>query len=420
MMSANESHDRGAESTPPARRRATWLGRVVGLLLVLALLGGGAGVAYYFMTHKSKPARRPPEAKAALVEIRRVAVGTEPITVRAMGVVIPARTMELASRVSGHILDVSKAFEPGGHFAKGTKMLGVDPKDYQLLVPARASDVAKAAHDLKVEMGEQAVARKGYELLEADVRPEDKDLLLRVPQLAMATAAVLAAEAAKEKADLDVKRTDVLSPFNAVIQSRSVNKGSQVAVGAPLASLVGTDKYWVRVSVPMDQLKWIHIPGFNSSAASTVRVYHKAAWGPKGFRTGTVERLMTDLEPEGRMAQLLVAVADPLHLAEPLQQRRQLILGAYVRVEIEGRELPDVVRVPRTALRDGKEVWVMRRDRTLDIRRVEIVWGGNEHVCVSGALGEGDLLIVSDLPTAVAGMALRTAKTADTQPEGGR
>ncbi len=403
-----------------AGNRAAVLGRVVGVVLVLALLGGAGYVAYYLMTHKKAPRRKGPTETAALVEVSRVSVGTEPITVRVMGVVIPARTMELASRVSGHILTVSGAFEPGGQFAKGTKILQVDPKDYELLVPRRVGELATATHDLKVEKGEQSVARREYELLAAEVRPEDKELLLREPQLVMAIAAVSAAEAAKEKAELDLERTDVLSPFNAAIQSRSVNEGSEVAVGTPLASLVGTDKYWVRVSVPMDQLKWIHIPGFNSPQASTVRIYHKMAWGPTGFRAGTVERLMTDLEPEGRMAQLLVKVADPLHLKVPLDQRRQLILGAYVRAEITGRDLPDVVRLPRTALRDGKEVWVMRRDRTLDIREVEIVWGGDEHVCVCGGLGEGDLLIVSDLPAPVAGMALRTAKAADTQPEGGR
>jgi multidrug efflux pump subunit AcrA (membrane-fusion protein) len=200
--------------------------------------------------------------------------------------------------------------------------------------------------------------------------------------------------------------------------------GSLVNTGTVLASLVDIDKYWVQVSVGVDELRWIAIPSVPSQKGSRVRVYYESAWGPDAYRTGTVERLLPDLEPQGRMARLLIAVTDPLQRQVDSTERYALILGAYVRVQIEGQELQDVIQVPRTALRDGMNVWIMQADNTLDIRRVNAVWNGNDHVYVDKGLAQGDLLIISDLATPVQSMALRTADSAGPErlakaPDGG-
>ena len=92
-----------------------------------------------------------------------------------------------------------------------------------------------------------------------------------------------------------------------------------------------------------------------------------------------------------------------------------MILGAYVRVEIEGKELSDIVLVDRQFLRDGKRVWVMTPDGKLDMRAVEIVWGDSECVCVAAGLEDGDLLITSNLAAPVQGMSVRDARA---EPQG--
>jgi RND family efflux transporter MFP subunit len=396
-----------------------WLGLLFRVLLLLAVLAAGGGVSFYWLTRTPKAHRRPPQPQATLVEVRPVSPRTHTVVVRPLGTVIPARTIQLASQVSGRIVHVSPELIPGGRFSAGEKILQIEPKDYELAVRQRASDLAKERSALKVEMGQQSVARRECELLGEEIKPEDEELVLRKPQLATAQAAVEAADAVLQQAQLDLKRTDVLAPFNAMIRSRTVDLGSQVSVGTALASLVGTDKYWVQVSIPVDELRWVDVPGPGRTDGSPARVYCEPAWGPDAFRAGTVERLMAELEPQGKMARLLVAVQDPLELSSDTGQRYPLILGSYVRVEIRGRDLPNVVRVPRTALRDGRCVWVMRPDRTLDIRQVKTVWSGNEHVYVTDGLSEGDLLITSDLGAPVQGMALRSAETA-ARREGGR
>ncbi|MCD4824201.1 MAG: efflux RND transporter periplasmic adaptor subunit [Phycisphaerae bacterium] len=386
------------------------LGQGGRLLLVLVILAVGGGISFYWMTHKPTAKRRQRKSRTTLVEVSRVSPQSYKVVIKAMGTVIPARSIQLAPRVGGQVVDISPKFVPGGRFQANERILQVDPKDYQLAVQQRADDLAKAQCELKLEMGQQSVARRESELLGETIKEEDKELLLRQPQLAMNRAMVAAAAAALEQSQLDLKRTSIAAPFNAMIQSRSVDLGSQVNAGTAIASLVGTDEYWVKVSVPVDQLKWISIPGIGATRGSHVYIHYESSCGPDAGLEGSVSRLMAELEPQGRMAQLLVAVKDPLLLKSAAVQRFPLILNSYVRVEIQSRDVPQAIRVPRTALRDGSRVWVMRADNTLDIREVKIVWSGNECVYVTDGLRDGDMLITSNLTTPVQGMTLHMPK----------
>ena len=418
MNSMNDRNTEGAEGTAaaPATTRS---GVVLRVLLALAILGTSAAVALYWLTHRPKPPRRAPEALAALVEVLRVAPAREQVTIRAMGTVRPAHSADLAARVSGEIVEVNPEFVPGGRFGKGARILSVERSDYELAVRQRAADLTRAQGDLALEMGQQDVARREYELLGRDLDDADRALLLRQPQLAKAKAAVSAAEAALDDAQLDLRRTDVTAPFHAVVQTRNADLGSQVNAGAALATLVGTDEYWIETAVPVDELRWIRFPDEGAGPGSAARICHESAWGRGAFRTGVVVRLMADLEPEGRMARLLVGVPDPLDLKSPSAARRPLLIGSFVRVEIAGRELVSVVRLPRSVLRDGNRVWVMDGKGTLEIREVGLAWTGDEYVYVNEGLADGDLVVTSDLAAPVPGMALRTSGSEHVR-EGGR
>lgn len=405
------------ESPPDTTERglaAVWAGSrrlrlAVSLILGLLVLGAGAAVSAYWLTNKPKPERRPPRSASVLVEIMPIRHETKRVTIRAMGTVIACQTIQLAPRVSGDIVQVSREFLPGGRFAAGDLILRIDPRDYQFVVRQKAYDVAQADRDLKLELGQQSVAKREYELLKDAVEKEDQELVLRKPQLKTAHAALASAQASLAKAELDLKRTDVQAPFNAMVQSRQVNLGSQVSTGTQLAELVGTDEYWVEASVPVDQLKWIKIPTKSGQSGSPVRVHYAASWGAGIFRKGYVLRLATELEPQGRMAKLIASIRDPLSLAPGSAGQPAMILGAYVRIEIDGKDLPDVVRVPRLALRDGSNLWIVSPRSTLDVRSVKIAWSSRDFVYVADELREGESLIISGLATPVQGMALRVA-----------
>jgi len=256
---------------PPHRwRRLMATGLKVAL--PIALLVGGGGLAVGLMETGPKAARQAPTRQAKLVEVTPVRVDRATVTVHAMGTVTADRQVDLRPQVGGRVSWVSDEFMPGGILGAGDPLLRIDPKDFELVVRQKAAALATAESNLKIEQGQQSIAKREYELLGETIKPEDRELVLRQPQLATVQAAVDTAKSTLEQARLDLARTHVTAPFNAVVQSRDVNLGTQVSTTTSLTTLVGTDAYLVEVAVPVDQLKWLRVPHKNGEAGSAVRV----------------------------------------------------------------------------------------------------------------------------------------------------
>jgi RND family efflux transporter MFP subunit len=389
----------------PPRRSLLWraLRFVVRVVLPVLVLAAGGWAAKQLLESGPSAKRRPPTRRARLVEVVRARRGDHSTSVQAMGVVRPAREVVVKARVEGEVLEAAGPFVPGARLAEDALILRLDARDYELTVRQRESELAKARADLAVERGNQVIAQRESDLLGEESKDEDRALLLRKPQLAIAEAAVKKAEAALDDARLDVQRTIIRAPFNAVVRERMVDLGAQVTPGTELVRLVGTDEYWVEVSIPVDQLRWIEIPAAAGERGAAVTISDESAWGSQRRRSGHVLCLLSDLEAEGRMARLLVSVGDPL--ADP-----PMLLDAYVRVAIEGRNLEGVVDVDRRLLRDGDRVWVMNEQSRLEIRPVEIAFRERDRVFVSSGIEDGERLVASDLSSVVEGMPLRLAE----------
>jgi hypothetical protein len=155
----------------------------------------------------------------------------------------------------------------------------------------------------------------------------------------------------------------------------------------------------------VDRLNWIMIPHNSEEAGAKVRISYR-----NGFElNGTIIKLLGELGAEGRMARVLVEIKDPLGLNSIEKSRPPLLIGEYVRLEIEGRKLNNVYRLPRTALRDNTRIWLVSKDGKLEIRNVETLWRDAQTVLLTDGLQPGEQLIVSDLSKPVDGMQLQVA-----------
>jgi hypothetical protein len=195
------------------------------------------------------------------------------------------------------------------------------------------------------------------------------------------------------------------------VLSKSIDIGSQVGTQEALAELVGTDTYWVQVSIPIERLDWIQIPRRTGEPGAPVQI----SYGQAHSVDGTVIRLLGDLESEGRMARLLIAVDDPLNRRPAKRQAPPLLLGEYVKAKIQGRVLDNVFTIPRTALRDANTIWLVKNDNRLEIRQVVPVWRDAQSVVLHDDLKAGDRLIVTDLPAPVNGMEVRIQSDPSTE-----
>jgi len=391
--------------------------------MVLAVLGGGAFFSMSLMKSGPTATRKIPERRARLVEVQKVRLSNHRVTIEGMGTVQPARQIDLYARVNGEVRSISPLLMPGGHFLAGEQILQIDRSDYELVIRERLADLKQAQSNLKLELGQQSVALREFELLGENFgkKPggnsnnKDLDLVLRLTQLENVRAGVEKAQSALEKAKLDLDRTRITSPFNALVKTEAIDLGAVVTTATKLATLVGTNSYRVEVLIPVNQLRWIKIPGMNQlESGSAAKVYDQAAWGKKAFREGRVIRLAGDLEAQGRMARLLVSVPDPLGLKTGGKHLPHLLIGSFVRVAMKGRTLKQVVAINREHLRDGDTVWLMNAKNELELRPIEIVYRSREQVFVSSGLHKGERLVVTDLAAPLSGMPLRTQKIDET------
>jgi RND family efflux transporter MFP subunit len=363
----------------------------------------------YLMNAPSHAKRGKPSREARLVEVVDVSPGKAALSIEAWGTVEPARQISLQSQVTGEIQQIAENFQPGAYADKGSLLLQIDRADYESTLRQRRADLTKAKADLALEVGKAAVAEQEFDLLSQETAPspEQRSLMLREPQQATARATVASAEAVLAAAELDLKRTRVTAPFNALILERHADLGARVATGGNIATLVGTDTFWVELAVPAASLRWIDLPEEGESG-SQVQLYQDQVWSPGYFRQGRVIRLRGDLDQKGRMARLLVEVSDPLALKEKHQE--PLLIGAFVRAEIKGRELEDILALERSWLRDADKVWVMDSENKLAIRQPQVVYRGVDKVYVRGDLQTEDRVVISDLSVAAEGMPLRLAQ----------
>jgi len=346
---------------------------------------------------------------APLVKIEPLVLDTYQVNIPAMGLVIPAREMVLKVPVSGEIIEISPEFTVGGILQENATILQIDQKDYQLALQEKQRGLSDAEYAYKLELGRQDVAQREWNLLYEDKKAGqvESELALRKPHLEKAQVDIEAAKAELEQAKINLARTRVTAPFNAMVLNRNVTLGSQVASQEKMADLIGTDIYWVQVSVPVEHLKWLKIPKDHAEEGSPASIKYRES----NICCGRVIRLLADLSKEGRMARLLIEVKDPLDLKAQDGRRAPLLVGEYVRVFLEGPPLPDVYRIPRFALHNDNQIWILDKDEKLAIRPVDIIWRDEENVFVRDGLQPGDLLITSPLAVPVDGMQLRIAQT---------
>lgn len=378
----------------------------------LLVMGISLSLSYYWLSHKPKAKRNTVQHLAPLVDVTQLSLIDHTIILNAMGSIIPAKKVNLTSRINGMIISVSPNFISGGFLTEGEQIVQLDPTDYKLQIKQKQNILEKAKFDLTIELGQQAIAKREYKLLNANLDSQSKTLVLRKPHLALAKATVAAAEASLTQAHLDLQRTKTTSPFNAIVLETNAHIGSWVSTfstGTPLIKLAGVDYFWVLASLPVDKLNKIKIPKTDQETGSNVKIFYTAAWGKTRYRTGTIKSLKPTLETSGRMAQIIIEIPDPLSRKIEHKDAPKLILDAFVRLEIEGSTLKNVYAIDENLLHNNQKLWLLNQNNTLDIKTIVPLYAEKGRIFISAQqLPSQARIISSNLTTPIQGMQLRT------------
>ncbi len=378
---------------------------LVHFVIPLGILGVGAAAAVTMVRSAETTEPSDPERAIPLVEVIEAVPYDGPVHVSGNGVIEAEREATVSPQISGRILAVGEGLVDGGRVQRGDMLVDIDDRDYELAVKQQKAQVERAKLEVEVEKSAGDAAAREWEI---SGRPPPKDarrIALRAPQRELAEANVEAARAALDAAKLDLTRSKLRAPFNATVASESVEVGDVVAPGSVIARLVGTDRFLARVSLPVEDLIHLEVAK-DGQPGSPVTLRQRLSRGAEIVRKGYVLRVVSELDPESRTAQVLIAVDNPL---DPPEGAKPLYVGSFVEADIEGTEVADGVTIPGRAVFEGNRVWVVDDRDLLVLRELQIAFSRGEEMVVAEGLAAGDRVVTTAVPRAVAGMKVRLA-----------
>ncbi len=288
----------------------------------------------------------------AAVKVMQVAPREVPVQFDYVGQVAGSREIEVRARVTGIV--EKRLYEEGQRIREGQVMFRIDPAPYRARVAAAEAQLDQAKAQLAQAEREYARVKPLAEAEAASRKEADDALSTRD----LARAAVKAAEAQLQQANIDLGYTDVRAPLAGVAGRAQKVEGSLAVAGADslLTTLAQTDPAYVN---------------FGVGEVEYLRTRDEVARGvlkldPKGF---TVQLKGSDgaaIPLSGRLG-FQDYKADTSTGAFALRatfdnKDGRLSPGQFVRVQLAGASRPDALAVPQRAVLDsaqGKFVYVI-------------------------------------------------------------
>ena len=381
------------------------------IVLPVVVLAGGVAAAKVLVDAKKPVQSSPPRSPVRVVLVETVERRALTHEVHTYGTVAPRAETTLVAEVTGRIVEVSESFVTGGNVDDGEVLLRIDPAIYEANEASARAALARAEAALEREKAEADVARREWERFG---KGEASPLVLRIPQLAEAQADVDSAAASLERAELDLARTAVRSPYSGRIRTRFVEDGQYVTAGTRVATIYATDFAEVRLPISPNELAFLDLPlaGETQSPPNATRVTLVSRLGGRPHPwPAWISRTEAEVDRRTRSIHAVARVRDPYRSPEG-DDRPPLLVGDFVEAVITGRSVEDCAVVPRRAVEDGR-VWMVDSDNRLRRREVEVLRLGDQEAWIGKGLQDGERVCITELDIAVEGMKVRVQPATD-------
>jgi len=325
-------------------------------------------------------AQQPPPASVQVAEVL-----AEPATLWSdfTGRVAAPETVELRPRVSGYIDKVS--FGEGELVQRGDVLFTIDPRPYRARERAAQAELARARSQLTLSEGR---AGRAQQLLDSRaISREEYDE--RMAARDSARAAVSAAQATLENAQLDLQYTAVKAPISGRVGRAYVTRGNLASADQTLlTTLVSVDPMYVYFE--SDQRTFVGSRGFfTPEQRPEVRI---GLAGEDGYpHIGELDFIDNQLNSHTGTIQFRAVIANPNGAFKP---------GQFARVEMPTEQLGNALLVNRKAVltdQDRRYVYVVNAQNLTERREVEAGPQLDELVLIRSGLQPGERVVVNGL-----------------------
>ena len=420
------------------------------IVLAVLVLASGAGVTTWLLENRPEPETVIPTAPRRVVRTMRLKKQDRTFMVRGFGTVRPKTELSVVPEVSGKVIRRAPGFRTGGFVKKGALLFQIDPADHELTIARHKAEIARLRADIaRLEQEEQnhradlGIARRHLGLLtqemdrskrlrgqgvissgqyeqsqqnflrqERAVQSIQNALALLPAQFRQKRASLEASRSELSRAVLQLSRTKVRAPFDARVREASLDAGDFAGAGRSVGRIFDASALEVPVSLPMADARWVFRPAGGGAPAGfrAARVFWNQ-FGQRVVRRGRVSLVDAGLDPSTRALTLVVEIREPVKDQAP--DHSPPVVGKFVEVEIAGVTMRDVYVVPRAALHENDEVYLLDGGR-LRIAPVEVVRKERAGVVIRGGVLENARIVLSAIPDPVSGMKLYERTEAST------
>ena len=360
------------------------------LFLVISI-----ALAIFMIKNKSMAVSEKVKASIPYVKTMMLLPQTVNASIASQGVISPESALALLSELNSKVDWISPSMETGSSFSKGDTLLILDKRDYELALITAESNVLNAEVNLEREKAESDLASKEWKRVGAGA---GSDLALRKPQLAQAKATLAAAQATLERAQRNLKRTVFIAPFDGRVRTKNVDPGATIFPGTALGNIYATESFEVRLPIANQDVPFTGLD-FNGRQIPEEKQLDVELSLGNSILKGKVVRAEAEVDPITRMLSIVARIDN----TPSVSNSNPIAVGQFVQAIIYGIEIPDVVVLPRTAVRD-EGVWVVDTSMILYNRSVEVLRYENEFALIGEGIETGDRLLTSRLSSLVNGL----------------
>lgn len=381
------------------------------VLVPIVILGSCIAFSYALI-------RTPLSLDEVALEIIPVSVRVTEVEQRSVGLVVgsqgkvqASQTANLSAAVAGPVAWISSAMEAGGYVTEGETLLRLDASDYETMLARSEASVQQAN-------AESGHASREYDRMKelAEQRLASQSQLQDAQRLAEVSIARLAdAEANHRQAQLDLQRTEIKAPFNAIVETREVELGQYVNRAQSIAVLYGANEVEVRVPLAIRQLGYLDIPlglqGELPPEQAPAVTLTGTYGGAEHHWEGTLVRIEASIDPNSNTVQTIIRVSQPTATIDWTSAEEikaiPLPIGLYVHADIIGKTVDSLISLPRSVIRNNNQVLVVDAENKMYYREVDIFRLEEENVLISGGILPGERVCISPIQAVVDGMAVQ-------------
>ena len=378
------------------------------ILLPILILGCCVMLAGVLINNPPQVEETSPEIIPVSVRVAPAQIQSVNLTVQSQGKVQAAQRASVAAPVAGPVAWVSPALELGAFVKQGEVLLRLDTSDFEAALGRSRAALQQA----KAEADHAANELQRIEEL-ADKRLVSDSQLQDSKRMASVSSARLSdAQVSFDQTQLDLQRSEIKAPFDAIIEQKDVELGQYVNRAQSIAVLYGADVVEVRVPLASRQLGFLDIPlGLRGelppSQAPDVTLTGQYG-GQKHQWQGKLLRTEATIDANSNTVQTIIRVQQPSaesnHSSKLNNSQIPLPIGLYVEAQIEGKRVDDIIVLPRKVIRNNNQVLVVDQENRMSFREVEILRLEEDVVLVSAGISAGEYICISPIQAVTNGM----------------